>query len=643
MALTRVKPARRAAVIYGASLLGLLACGPPPDEPQRDGGTSRTDGSAEQCERNSECEDSLFCTTWRCVPGAAGADARGCIEVGPPCALGEACVEELSRCVADTCGAVTDADGDGHDSVACGGDDCDDDDPNRYPGNPERCDEEGHDEDCNPLTIAGDDGDADGDGEIDRACCNGATCGTDCDDDDRAVHPGARELCNARDDDCDGAVDEPDEGALCPGGSCVGGRCNLPAWDRVLGGPDGDVVFNVAMDERGYVYVAGTFASGARFGSAGPPEVALGLADGFVAAYEPDGAYAWFRALGADDYDVAFAIAYSPFADTVYVSARIGSEFDFGGGTRSTGTYVVAFDRSGTYLWDREFPVVQDIEAAPDGILVAGLFNTEFDFGGGGRTVSAPSTFVARYTLDGTHAWDHVVTSDGYARVADLHYRDGIIGIAGKYSGPTRFGGDLERTGAANGDSYALTLRDGTTPTIQSLFVSTGTADDEPYAIVVDADRIYLCGHYSPLGVVDFGAGAAPSEGMGFRAFLVELDAAGTHLAERTWGDPAGASSRCATLARDSSGNILVVGNFSGTVDFGGGSRSSGGLFYARYGERLSHRSDGVIPGGEVRSAEIGPADSTVIVGSMSGTVDFGSGPRTSAGGVDGFIVRFAR
>ncbi len=35
----------------------------------------------------------------------------------------------------------------------------------------------------------------------------GLTCG-DCDDGHAAVHPGATETCNHRDDDCDGVVDE---------------------------------------------------------------------------------------------------------------------------------------------------------------------------------------------------------------------------------------------------------------------------------------------------------------------------------------------------------------------------------------------------------------------------------------------------
>lgn len=104
-----------------------------------------------------------------------------------------------------------DADGDGHRDSACGGNDCDDSDPNRFPGNPEVCDSAQHDEDCNPNTVGTTDDDHDS--FVSSACCNGTTmgaprCGPDCDDSNASVHPGQAEVCNHIDDNCDGVIDE---------------------------------------------------------------------------------------------------------------------------------------------------------------------------------------------------------------------------------------------------------------------------------------------------------------------------------------------------------------------------------------------------------------------------------------------------
>ncbi len=53
------------------------------------------------------------------------------------------------------------------------------------------------DDDCDPSTL---------DDDLDQ---DGHPVAEDCDDDDPAVHPGATEVCNARDDDCDGTIDGP--------------------------------------------------------------------------------------------------------------------------------------------------------------------------------------------------------------------------------------------------------------------------------------------------------------------------------------------------------------------------------------------------------------------------------------------------
>ena len=81
------------------------------------------------------------------------------------------------------------------DSFRTGHGDCDDNDENTYPGATELCN--GKDNDCDGV-IPADEADADADG---FRICNG-----DCDDNDENTYPGASELCNGKDNDCDGKI-----------------------------------------------------------------------------------------------------------------------------------------------------------------------------------------------------------------------------------------------------------------------------------------------------------------------------------------------------------------------------------------------------------------------------------------------------
>jgi large repetitive protein len=144
------------------------------------------------------------------------------------------------------------------------GDDCDDGEAAAHPGGTEVCD--GHDNDCDgllddedpdndPDTSAEYYADADGDGYgIDSdtvSMCSPtegyATYSGDCDEEDVDVNPGASEICDTVDNDCDGDTDDEDDSLDASTGTEVfadsdgdgDGDPDSPVWVCTLG--DGQV------------------------------------------------------------------------------------------------------------------------------------------------------------------------------------------------------------------------------------------------------------------------------------------------------------------------------------------------------------------------------------------------------------------
>lgn len=156
------------------------------------------------------CDDGVPCTTDTCVDGR-------CLQ-GPDdslCASDERC-DPVSGCVPERCTMDAEC---GSDGIACNGIEacvsgtcqtspglsCDDDNPCTA----DSCGAGG----CTNTPV-----DMDGDGApamgVDGVSCAG---GTDCADDDSGRRPGAAEVCDTVDQDCDGAVDEGLP--MCDGGS----------------------------------------------------------------------------------------------------------------------------------------------------------------------------------------------------------------------------------------------------------------------------------------------------------------------------------------------------------------------------------------------------------------------------------------
>jgi alpha-tubulin suppressor-like RCC1 family protein len=200
------------------------------------------------CDTDADCTDGVFCN------GVETCSDEGSCERGaePSCDDHVACTDDSCDEAGATCRhEAPDADRDGHADASCVneddealGDDCDDADPGRFPGNTEICDAAGHDEDCDARSFGAQD--ADGDGHLNANCCNTAddgslNCGDDCDDARAAAFPGNTENCDAIDNDCNGLMDHPIEDVDQDGyatTSCGGNDCDDHNPEIYAGAPE---------------------------------------------------------------------------------------------------------------------------------------------------------------------------------------------------------------------------------------------------------------------------------------------------------------------------------------------------------------------------------------------------------------------
>jgi hypothetical protein len=158
-------------------------------------------------------------------------------------------------------------------------------------------------------------------------------------------------------------------------------------------------------------------------------------------------------------------------------------------------------------------------------------------------------------------------------------------------------------------------------------------------SVAVDAsDDILIAGSFS--GSIDLGG--TMLMGKGTNAFVTKLDPSGTPK----WSESFGNGTAVGTgVAADGTGNILVIGNFEGSIDLGGATLDGGGsVFIAKLdpnGVPMWGKSSGPTGVADASGVAVDASGSVLVTGVFGPSpIDFGCGMVTLTGDNNPFVVK---
>ena len=296
-------------------------------------------------------------------------------------------------------------------------------------------------------------------------------------------------------------------------------------------------------------------------------------------------------------------------------------------------------------------------------VYVTGFFADTVDFDpdgvGDSHTSLWDDMFLTRINSDGNYGWTKTTTSSDCAHGRSVAVDgSGNIYVTGYFAGITDFdsgAGTDNHTPAGLTDIFLTKISSagtyGWTKTIG------GTGEDWGISVAADnSGNLFMAGYFS--GTVNFAADWAGTDSHTsagtMDVFLTRINSDDSYGWTKTMGGT-GDQDTHVTVAVDGSGNIYVVGYFTGTADFNpggaGDSHTSAGLgdiFLTKisstglYG--WTKTMGGTGEDGGMSSVAVDGSGNVYITGYFTGTADFdpgaGTDDHTSSGLWDVFLTR---
>jgi hypothetical protein len=172
-----------------------------------------------------------------------------------------------------------------------------------------------------------------------------------------------------------------------------------------------------------------------------------------------------------------------------------------------------------------------------------------------------------------------------------------------------------------------------------------GASDARSNGVAVDnKGRVAIAG--SMVGNAAFGSITLSGSG-GSDAFAALLDAGGEIVWVKRWGDDADQEATAIAFDNDQA-VIVVVGDFAGSIDFGGGALASKGAadaFIAAFSASGSPEGHAVLGGSATQRAlgvSVTNHGETFVTGELTGSAAFAGHELVAAGGSDAFMLSIA-
>ncbi len=422
-------------------------------------------------------------------------------------------------------------------------------------------------------------------------------------------------------------------------------------WARRFGATSGGSGRGIVADPYGNTMVAGYYVGSLSVGtntlnSSGGQEI-------FLARFDSAGNPVWARTAGSALSESGWAVAQDAAGNTI-LAGYIRTNATFGAITvtnaGSFDPFVAKYDPTGNLLWVRTATGTSDERGygvTTDGtgnIYTCGFYNGPLNFGG--TIITGSGTYLAKYDPNGAIVWVRAIPATACCNAGRALAFDpaGYVYMAGILGGIATFAATTLTTYGGNDFFIAKYDLNGNLVWVRQ---GGGVTSEDAYGVAVGPDgTVTATGYFS--GTANFSGTNILAPGTNVAMFLANYDPAG----QLRWVQAAGGNADVAGygVSVDRSGVVWVTGEFAGTADFSGMSRTALGaygqadIFVARYNSEGNVLSAYVAGGinydfGFALATDAG--GTAYVTGSYAGVASFGGSSLTNAAGLgDVFLTR---